>query len=153
MLSEGIESIIPTFILLGFLEYPELQVSLFLVCLSIYTITARRDLGLKIIIKINPQIYTIMYFFLSHLSFVDFFYSTIVTHKLLENLIAEDRTISFSSCILQFCFACIFRVIETFKLAVMTYDHSVAVCPPLLYITTMSQKHVLCWWLGLTHGV
>ncbi|XP_023510750.2 olfactory receptor 5D13 [Equus caballus] len=140
MLSKGNQSIIPTFILLGFSEYPELQIPLFLVFLSTYTVTVVGNLGMIIIIKINPKLHTIMYFFLSHLSFVDFCYSTIVTPKLLENLIAEDRTIPFPGCILQFCFACIFAVTETFMLAAMAYDRFVAVCNPLLYTTIMSQK-------------
>ncbi|XP_070343890.1 olfactory receptor 5D13-like [Equus asinus] len=140
MLSKGNQSIIPTFILLGFSEYLELQIPLFLVFLSTYTVTVVGNLGMIIIIKINPKLHTIMYFFLSHLSFVDFCYSTIVTPKLLENLIAEDRTIPFSGCILQFCFACIFAVTETFMLAAMAYDPFVAVCNPLLYTTIMSQK-------------
>ncbi|XP_077720521.1 olfactory receptor 5D13-like [Canis aureus] len=140
MLPEGNQSIIPTFILLGFSEYPTLRVPLFLVFLSIYMVTTVGNLGMIIIIKISPKFHTVMYFFLSHLSFVDFCYSTVVTPKLLENLTVEDRTISFSGCIMQFCFACLFGVTETFMLAAMAYDRFVAVCNPLLYTTTMSQK-------------
>uniref|UniRef100_A0A8C9AIH4 Olfactory receptor n=1 Tax=Prolemur simus TaxID=1328070 RepID=A0A8C9AIH4_PROSS len=140
MLSKGNQSGIPTFILLGFSEYPELRVPLFLFFLSIYIVTVVGNLGMIIIIKINPKLHTIMYFFLSHLSYVDFCYSTVVTPKLLENLVVEDRTVSFSGCIMQFCFACIFAVTETFMLAAMAYDRFVAVCNPLLYTTTMSQK-------------
>ncbi|XP_012643285.3 olfactory receptor 5D13-like [Microcebus murinus] len=140
MLAEGNQSSGPTFILLGFSEYPELRVPLFLFFLSIYTVTVVGNLGMIIIIKINPKLHTIMYFFLSHLSFVDFCYSTVVTPKLLENLVVEDRIISFSGCIMQFCFACIFAVTETFMLAAMAYDRFVAVCNPLLYTIIMSQK-------------
>ena len=81
-----------------------------------------------------------MYFFLSHLSFVDFCFSTVGTPKLLESLVVEDRTISFSGCIAQFCFACLFGVAETFMLAAVAYDRFVAVCSPLLYTTVMSPK-------------
>ncbi|VFV33567.1 olfactory receptor 5d13-like [Lynx pardinus] len=106
-----------TFILLGFSEYPELQMPLFLVFLTIYIVTVLGNLGMIMIIKINPKLHTPMYFFLSHLSLVDFCYSTVVTPKLLENLVVEDRTISFTGCIMQFFFACIFVVTETFMLA------------------------------------
>ncbi|XP_017510119.3 olfactory receptor 5D13-like [Manis javanica] len=140
MLSEGNQSIIPTFVLLGFSEYPELQVPLFLAFLSVYTVTVVGNLGMTVIIKINPKLHTIMYFFLSHLSFVDFCYSSTVTPKLLENLLVEDRTISFSGSIMQFCFACLFGVTETFMLVAMVYDRFVAVCNPLLYATAVSQK-------------
>ncbi|XP_062053946.1 olfactory receptor 5D13-like [Lepus europaeus] len=129
-----------TFILLGFSEYPDLQVPLFLVFLTIYTVTVLGNLGMILIIRINPKLHTPMYFFLSHLSLVDFCYSTVVTPKLLENLVVEDRTISFTGCILQFFFACIFVVTETFMLAAMAYDRFVAVCNPLLYTVVMSQK-------------
>ncbi|XP_057584666.1 olfactory receptor 5D13-like [Hippopotamus amphibius kiboko] len=129
-----------TLILLGFSEYPELQLPLFLGFLTIYMVTVLGKLGMVLIIKISPRLHTPMYFFLSHLSFVDFCYSTVVTPKLLENLVVEDRTISFTGCIMQFFFACTFVVTETFLLSVMAYDRFVAVCKPLHYTTAMSQK-------------
>ncbi|XP_069326691.1 olfactory receptor 5D18-like [Eulemur rufifrons] len=132
-----------TFILLGFSEHVDLQVPLFLVFLAIYTVTVLGNLGMIMIIRINPKLHTPMYFFLSHLSFVDFCYSTTVTPKLLENFVVEDRTISFMGCIMQFFFACIFVVTETFMLAVMAYDQFVAVCNPLLYTVATSQR--LCF--------
>uniref|UniRef100_A0A9L0J8H1 Olfactory receptor n=1 Tax=Equus asinus TaxID=9793 RepID=A0A9L0J8H1_EQUAS len=121
-----------TFILLGFSEYPGLQVPLFLLFLTIYTVTVLGNLGMIVIIKINPKLHTPMYFFLSYLSFVDFWYSTVVTPKLLENLVVEDKTISFTGCIMQFFFACIFVVTETFMLVVMAYDRFVALCSLLV---------------------
>uniref|UniRef100_A0A8C9JW29 Olfactory receptor n=1 Tax=Panthera tigris altaica TaxID=74533 RepID=A0A8C9JW29_PANTA len=129
-----------TFTLLGFSEYPDLQIPLFLLFLTVYTVTVVGNLGMIMIIRVSPQLHTPMYFFLSHLSFVDFCYSTTVTPKLLENLVVEDRTISFIGCIVQFLLACIFAVSETFMLAVMAYDRFVAVCNPLLYKAVMSQK-------------
>ncbi|XP_037695482.1 olfactory receptor 5D13-like [Choloepus didactylus] len=140
MLAEGNQSAEATFILLGFSEYPHLQGPLFLVFLTIYTVTVVGNLGMIMIIKINPKLHTPMYFFLSHLSFVDFCFSTVVTPKLLENLVVEDRTISFIGCFMQFFLACIFSVTETFMLAVMAYDRFVAVCNPLLYTVIMSPK-------------
>ncbi|OBS58653.1 hypothetical protein A6R68_10222, partial [Neotoma lepida] len=35
-----------------------------------------------LIIRINPKLHTPMYFFLSHLSFVDFCYSSIIAPKM-----------------------------------------------------------------------
>nr|XP_027792157.1 olfactory receptor 5D13-like [Marmota flaviventris] len=140
MMIQGNQTAGVTFILLGFSEFPELQVPLFLVFLTIYTVTVLGNTGMILVIRVNPKLHTPMYFFLSHLSFIDFCYLTVVTPKLLENLVVEDRTISFTGCIMQFFFACIFVVTETFMLAVMTYDRFVAVCNPLLYMVAMSQK-------------
>ncbi|XP_068947079.1 olfactory receptor 5D18-like [Petaurus breviceps papuanus] len=128
------------FILLGFSDYPVLQVPLFLLFLVIYVVTVVGNLGMIMIIRINPKLHTPMYFFLSHLSFVGFCYSTEVTPKLLEILVVEDRKISFGSCFTQYFFAAISVLTETFLLAVMAYDRFVAICDPLLYMVTMSRK-------------
>nr|XP_027792420.1 olfactory receptor 5D16 [Marmota flaviventris] len=129
-----------TFTLLGFSDYPELQVPLFLVFLAIYTFSVVGNLGMIVIIRINSKLHTPMYFFLSHLSFADFCYSSIIAPKMLVNLIVQDRTISFSGCMAQFFFFCTFVVTELILFAVMAYDRFVAVCNPLLYTVVMSQR-------------
>ncbi|KFO37330.1 olfactory receptor 5D16 [Fukomys damarensis] len=129
-----------TFTLLGFSDYPELKAPLFLVFLAIYSFSVLGNLGMIVIIKINPRLYTPMYFFLSHLSFADFCYSTITAPKMLVNLVVEDRSISFSGCMVQFFLFCSFVVTELVLFAVMAYDRFVAVCNPLLYTVVMSQK-------------
>uniref|UniRef100_A0A3Q2I5F9 G-protein coupled receptors family 1 profile domain-containing protein n=1 Tax=Equus caballus TaxID=9796 RepID=A0A3Q2I5F9_HORSE len=113
---------------------------LFLVFLIMYVMTLVGNLGMIIIIKINPKFHTPMYFFLSHLSFVDYCYSSIVTPKLLENLVMADKSIFYSSCMLQYFLSCTAVVTESFLLAVMAYDSFVAICNPLLYTVTMSQR-------------
>ncbi|GAB5577825.1 olfactory receptor 5D18-like [Prionailurus iriomotensis] len=128
------------FTLLGFSDYPELKVPLFLIFLAIYSVTVVGNIGMIVIIKINSKLHTPMYFFLSHLSFVDFCYSSIIVPKTLANLVVEDRTISFPGCIVQYFFFCSFVVAESFLLAVMAYDRFVAICNPLLYTVAMSQK-------------
>ncbi|XP_074087621.1 olfactory receptor 5D14-like [Macrotis lagotis] len=128
------------FILLGFSDYPEFKVPLFLLFLTVYVVSVMGNMGMIVIIKINPKLHTPMYFFLSHLSFVDLCYSTIVTPKLLENLAMEDRSISVNSCITQFSFAVTCVAIETVMLAAMAYDRFVAICYPLLYTVSMSPK-------------
>ncbi|KAK1335755.1 LOW QUALITY PROTEIN: hypothetical protein QTO34_003550 [Cnephaeus nilssonii] len=119
---------------------PRTAVPLFLIFLAIYSVTVVGNIGIIVIIKINPKLHTPMYFFLSHLSFVDFCYSSIVAPKTLVNLVIEDRTISFVGCVVQFFFFCTFVVTESFLLAVMAYDRFVAICNPLLYTVAMSQK-------------
>jgi olfactory receptor len=129
-----------TFTLLGFTDYPELQVPLFLVFLIMYIITITGNLGMIVIITSNPKFHNPMYFFLSHLSFVDFCYSSIITPKLLENLVMADKSIFYFSCMLQYFLSCTAVVTESFLLAVMAYDRFVAICNPLLYTVAMSQR-------------
>ncbi|XP_074083996.1 olfactory receptor 5D18-like [Macrotis lagotis] len=137
------QSAVVVFILLGFSDYPDLQIPLFFLFLVIYMVTVMGNLGMIIIIRINTKLHTPMYFFLSHLSFVDFCYSTGVTPKLLEILVVEDRRISFGCCISQYFFSATSVLTEACLLAVMAYDRFVAIRDPLLYMVIMSQKRCM----------
>ncbi|KAM4848092.1 olfactory receptor 1165-like [Urocitellus parryii] len=136
----GNQSTVTKFILVGFSEFPQIQASLFLLFLIIYTVTVVGNVGIIVVRRINPKLHTPMYFFLSHLSFLDVCYSSMITPKLLEILVVEDRSISFSGCMTQFFFGCACVITEMFMLAVMAYDRFVAVCNPLLYTVAMSRK-------------
>ena len=129
-----------TFILSGFSEYPQLQMPLFLVFFAVYTVSVVGNLGMIVIIRINPKLHTPMYFFLSHLSFLDFCYSSIATPKLLEILVVDIRTISYVGRMMQFFLGCTLVITEMSMLAVMAYDWFVAVCNPLLYTVAVSPK-------------
>ncbi|XP_020830081.1 olfactory receptor 5L1-like [Phascolarctos cinereus] len=128
------------FLLLGFSDHPELRIVLFLIFLVIYAITVLGNVGMIILIKISLHLHTPMYFFLSHMSFVDLCYSTIIVPKTLVNILTEDQVISFLGCTIQFYLFCTCVVTEVLLLAVMAYDRFVAICNPLLYMTAMSHK-------------
>uniref|UniRef100_A0A3Q2GTP9 Olfactory receptor family 5 subfamily D member 18H, pseudo n=1 Tax=Equus caballus TaxID=9796 RepID=A0A3Q2GTP9_HORSE len=143
LLAQGSQNVGATFSLLGFSEYPDLWVPLLLAFFTIYTVTVVGNLGntgMIIIIKNNPKLHTPMYFFLSHLSLVDFCYFSIIVPKTLMNLLIEDRIISFTGCVVQFFFFSTFAVTESCLLGGMAYDHFVAIRNPLLYTVGMSQK-------------
>ncbi|XP_035960423.1 olfactory receptor 5L1-like [Halichoerus grypus] len=127
------------FILLGLADAPELTVVFSLVFLLIYGVTVLGNLGMIAAIQVSSQLHTPMYFFLSHLSFVDFCYSTIIVPKMLSNILNRDKAISFLGCMVQFYLFCTCVVTEVFLLAVMAYDRFVAICNPLLYMVTMSR--------------
>ncbi|XP_029787291.1 olfactory receptor 5L1-like, partial [Suricata suricatta] len=128
------------FILLGFAGAPELRVFLFLLFLLIYGVTVLGNLGMIAVIQASSHLHTPMYFFLSHLSFVDFCYSTVIMPKMLTNTLSKDKAISFLGCLLQFYVFCTCVVTEVFLLAVMAYDRFVAIWNPLLYMVTMSRN-------------
>ncbi|CAK7308847.1 Olfactory receptor 5L1 [Vulpes lagopus] len=128
------------FILLGLADAPELRVFLFLLFLLIYGVTVLGNLGMIAVIQVSSQLHTPMYFFLSHLSFVDFCYSTIIVPKMLPNILKRDKAISFLGCMVQFYLFCTYAITEVFLLAVMAYDRFVAICNPLLYMVTMSRN-------------
>uniref|UniRef100_A0A8C6VBW8 Olfactory receptor n=1 Tax=Naja naja TaxID=35670 RepID=A0A8C6VBW8_NAJNA len=128
------------FILTGLTEDPHLQLILFVIFLAVYAITLMGNVGMIVLIRTSPQLHTPMYFFLTGLSFLDTCYSTTVTPNFLSNLLKEKKSISFTSCFIQLYFYAIFATTESYLLAVMAYDRYVAICNPLLYFITMSQR-------------
>ncbi|XP_008562136.1 PREDICTED: olfactory receptor 5L1-like [Galeopterus variegatus] len=133
-------SSVTEFILLGLSDDPELTVFLFLLFLLIYVVMVLANLGMVALIRVSSRLHTPMYFFLSHLSFVDFCYSSTIVPKMLANMSNKNKTISFLGCMVQFYLFCTCAVTEVFLLAVMAYDRFVAICNPLLYMVSMSQK-------------
>ena len=65
--------------------------SFFVVFLVVYMITLIGNIGMIILISISLQLQSSMYFFLSPLSFVDVWFSSNVTLKMLENLLSEKK--------------------------------------------------------------
>ncbi|KAG8435522.1 hypothetical protein GDO86_013453 [Hymenochirus boettgeri] len=81
-----------------------------------------------------------MYMFLRNLSFLDISYSTTVFPKLLHMVYTQQKTISFTGCIIQLYFFMVCACTEFFLLGVMAYDRYVAICHPLHYVLLMSLK-------------
>ncbi|XP_030395460.1 olfactory receptor 8S1-like [Gopherus evgoodei] len=128
------------FILLGISSDPQLQVFLFLVFLVIYVITLLGNMLIMLVIEIDLHLQSPMHFFLSHLSFVDICYSSTIVPKMLENFLAEKKTISANGCITQMFFIILSSGAEIFTLAAMAYDRYAAICDPLHYMETMKKR-------------
>ncbi|XP_058052991.1 LOW QUALITY PROTEIN: olfactory receptor 5F1-like [Ahaetulla prasina] len=131
------------FILLGFGENPKLKVPIFIFFLLIYFFTVVSNLGMIFLIRMDAQLHTPMYFFLSNLAFIDFCYSSNIIPKALEKFLAEKKTISFSGCIIQTYFFVALASTEIILFGLMAYDRYVAICNPLLYPSLMS--HAQCF--------
>ncbi|CAM5148218.1 unnamed protein product, partial [Natator depressus] len=138
-MEEGNHSEVTEFILSGLTDRPELQVPMFVVFLLIYGITLLGNGGMIFLITIDPRLHTPMYFFLRNLSFCDLCVSLIISPKMLLNLLAERKSISYTVCAVQMYLSIVFGDVECLLLAVMAYDRYVAICNPLLYTVTMSR--------------
>ncbi|KAK7800520.1 hypothetical protein U0070_005415 [Myodes glareolus] len=132
------------FILAGLTDDPELQIPLFIVFLLIYLYTVLGNVGMTGLILLDPHLHTPMYLFLSHLSLVDFGYSSAVTPKVMAGLISTDKIISHNACGIQIFFFGVFTTTESFLLAAMAYDRYAAVCKPLHYTTIMTTNTCAC---------
>ncbi|XP_006164788.1 olfactory receptor 5B12-like [Tupaia chinensis] len=127
------------FILAGLTDAPELQVPLFMIFTLIYFITLVGNLGMIVLILLDSQLHTPMYFFLSNLSLVDCVYASAVTPKVIVGFLTGDKIISYNACATQMFFFAAFATIESFLLASMAFDRHAAVCKPLHYTTTMTS--------------
>ncbi|XP_010834619.1 PREDICTED: olfactory receptor 9K2-like [Bison bison bison] len=126
------------FILVGFRVCSELHILLFLLFLLIYTMMLLGNIGMMVNIMTDPELNTPMYFSLGNLSFIDLFYSSVIVPKAMSNFWSESKSISFAGCISQFFLFALFIVTKGFILAIMAYDHFIAICNPLLYSVQMS---------------
>ncbi|XP_048216836.1 olfactory receptor 9G4-like [Perognathus longimembris pacificus] len=133
-------TILTEFILLGFSTDPHWQWILFGIFLIIYLLTLSGNMTLVILIRIDSRLHTPMYFFIGGLSFLDFWYTSVYTPKILVNCVSEDKRISLAGCGAQFFFSCVAAYTECYLLSSMSYDRYVAICNPLLYSATMSAS-------------
>ncbi|XP_034981104.2 olfactory receptor 5AP2-like [Zootoca vivipara] len=133
-------STVKEFVFTGFTDSPELAAILFALFLVNYLITIVGNLGMLLLIRSDARFHTPMYFFLSNLSFLDICYSTTISPRLLTDLLMEKKVIPFNECIVQFYFYVTFATTECYLLAAMAYDRYMAICNPLTYTITMSQK-------------
>uniref|UniRef100_A0A8V5FKR9 Olfactory receptor n=1 Tax=Melopsittacus undulatus TaxID=13146 RepID=A0A8V5FKR9_MELUD len=133
------------FILLGITDRPCAQTPLFVFFLLIYIVTLVGNVGIITLVRVSPSLHTPMYFFLTQFAFVDICYSTVISPRMLADLLSEDKTISFTACMMQFFTFAFFGISECHLLAMMAYDRHVAICQPLLYVTIISSR--VCWQL------
>ncbi|XP_040860062.1 olfactory receptor 9I1-like [Ochotona curzoniae] len=136
-------TVVTDFVLMGFQLQGHLQTGLFLAFLAFYLITMGGNLGMIMLIHNDSRLHTPMYFFLSHLSFLDICYSSVIVPQLLETLRTDKMVITYERCAIQFFFFTLYASTECFLLAVMAYDRYVAVCNPLLYATAMTTQTCL----------
>lgn len=144
----GNRTILTEFILVGFSANPRWQLILFGIFLALYLMTLSGNMTLVILIRTDSHLHTPMYFFIGNLSFLDFWYTSVYTPKILANCVSEDKRISLAGCGAQLFFSCVVAYTECYLLAAMAYDRYAAICNPLLYSSTMSSS--LC--TGLVAG-
>ncbi|EGV92341.1 olfactory receptor 147 [Cricetulus griseus] len=138
-MAPGNDSSVKEFILLGLTQQPELQLPLFFLFLAIYVVSMVGNLGLIVLIVLNPHLHTPMYYFLFNLSFTDLCYSSVITPKMLVSFVKQN-IISHAECMTQLFFFAFFVIDECYILTAMAYDRYAAICKPLLYKVTMSYQ-------------
>ncbi|XP_078292269.1 olfactory receptor 1J1-like [Panthera onca] len=134
------QSSVSEFLLLGLPILPEQQAMFFTLFLGMYLTTVLGNLLIILLIRLDSCLHTPMYFFLSHLAFTDVSFSSVTVPKMLMNMHAKYKSISYAGCISQTYFFIFCADLDSFLITSMAYDRYVAICHPLHYTIVMSQS-------------
>ncbi|XP_065270863.1 olfactory receptor 12D1-like [Emys orbicularis] len=146
------------FVLLGLTNLQGLKNFLFPFFLLLFIANVLGNGAIIVMVIAESQLHTPMYFFLGNLSSLDICFSTVTVPKMLSGFLSEQQTITFASCLAQLHFFHLFGSSEAMLLAVMAYDHYVAICKPLHYKLVMSPQTCLflaaaTWSTGFLHAL
>lgn len=146
------------FILLGISGRPWLELPLFVVLLVSYVLAMLGNIAIILGSRLDPQLHTPMYIFLSHLSFLDLCYTTTTVPQMLVNMGSSKKTISYGGCTVQYAVFHWLGCTECVVLAAMALDRYVAICEPLRYALIMhrslcQQLVVVAWISGFGNSL
>ncbi|KAG8544656.1 hypothetical protein GDO81_022117 [Engystomops pustulosus] len=105
-----------------------------------YVLTLMGNVAIILIIQLDKNLNTPMYFFLENLSFLDVCYTSTTMPKMMEMLIIDRRALPYFACAFQMYFFVAFVGTECVLLGIMSYDRFLAICHPLRYSTFMSKN-------------
>ncbi|NP_001378434.1 olfactory receptor family 10 subfamily G member 7 [Equus caballus] len=151
-------SLVTTFILMGIPHAPALDTPLFGIFLVIYVLTVVGNLLILLVISVDSHLHTPMYYFLTNLSFIDMWFSTVTVPKMLMTLVSPGgKAISFHSCMAQLYAFHFLGSTECFLYTVMSYDRYLAISYPLRYTSMMSGRRcallaTTTWLTGSVHS-
>nr|XP_020634189.1 olfactory receptor 13H1-like [Pogona vitticeps] len=132
------QTMVTEFILIGLSEHPKAQIMFFWFLMVVYLISVLGNGIIVLLILIDSQLHTPMYFFLCVLSFVDFIFINNTVPEVMANCFIYMPTISFTRCLSQMYLGVLFVSTECFVLAIMAYDRFAAICHPLHYLQIMN---------------
>ncbi|XP_032091940.1 olfactory receptor 10A4-like [Thamnophis elegans] len=116
--------------------------------LLIYLITMTGNILIVLLVIVDRQLHTPMYFFLGNLSCLETCYSCTIMPRILVRFLSGDSTISIRGCFAQLYFFGYLATTECYFLAVMSYDRYLAICKPLHYTMLMDSKSCILLIIG-----
>lgn len=140
------------FILLGLWpEFSHLVILIYLILL-VYCMAVMSNVVLILLIWLDLQLHSPMYFLLSHLSLIDLALISTSVPKMVTNFFSGERIISQVGCGTQIFFSLTLGIAECLLLTLMSYDRYIAICNPLCYSIIISdvtcKKMVIVSWTG-----
>ncbi|XP_036618482.1 olfactory receptor 6Q1 [Trichosurus vulpecula] len=133
-------TLVTEFVMVGFAGIQGTRHLFFILFLIMYLFTMAENLAIILVVSLDHRLQRPMYFFLTHLSCLEIWYTSVTVPKMLSGFIgpAEGKTISYAGCLSQLFIFTFLGATECFLLAAMAYDRYVAICEPLRYAAVVS---------------
>ncbi|XP_030633783.1 olfactory receptor 10A6-like [Chanos chanos] len=119
-----------------------LSYGFFFVTLVLYLTTVFSNLTLMLVISLDSRLHKPMYIFLFNLAINGLMGSTSVCPTILQYLLEDLSTISFTGCLLQSFFINVYGTCVYAILTAMAYDRYVSICNPLQYHSILTPTKV-----------
>ncbi|KAM8802565.1 LOW QUALITY PROTEIN: olfactory receptor 13C9-like [Rhynchonycteris naso] len=150
------QTILLEFFLKGLSGYPRLELLIFVLILIMYVVILLSSGTLILISILDAHLHTPMHFLLGNLSFLDICFTTTTIPYVLESLLSEGKTISFSGCAVQMFLGLAMRTTECVLPGMMTFDWY-SICNPLRYPVVMSKNSfvpmaAVSWFAGVINS-
>ncbi|XP_010616620.1 olfactory receptor 2L3 [Fukomys damarensis] len=136
------------FILLGLFPPSSLGLFLFTLTIPTFLMALTGNLSMVLLILLDAQLHTPMYFLLSQLSLIDLIYICTTVPKMASGFLFGNKSISFIGCGVQCFFFATLVCSEGPILMSMAYDRYVAICFPLHYPIRMNRRVCVLMILG-----
>ncbi|XP_066485802.1 olfactory receptor 13A1-like [Tiliqua scincoides] len=150
-------SVIIEFLLTGLSSFPEHQMLIFWAFGFIYGAALVGNILIILAISTYSKLHTPMYFLLVNLSIINVCSISIIVPKMLQNILAQRKTITLSGCIAQVYLFTLALGTELLLLALMAFDRYAAICHPLQYTVIMRKEFCFgtmaaLWLIGMINS-
>ncbi|XP_039602304.1 olfactory receptor 52E4-like [Polypterus senegalus] len=144
MSTQNISTIRPSeFILIGFPGMGNDQQWLSVPFALLYFLAIAANILIISVVKVEQNLHSPMYQFLSVLSVVDLGLCTTTLPKMLQIFITNQKSITFEGCFVQMFCVHFFSTVESSVLVIMAYDRYVAIYNPLRYTTILTNAFLV----------
>ncbi|KAE8587957.1 hypothetical protein XENTR_v10022226 [Xenopus tropicalis] len=128
------------FTLVAFSDFHEFQMIIFIIVLLMYITCILGNITIITLVRTEPSLQTPMYFFISVFAVLEILFVSVTVPKLLDNLIAHNKNISFAGCFAQLYAFSSLGETECSLLAIMVFDRYLAIHNPLRYSAIMTHR-------------
>ncbi|VFV33575.1 olfactory receptor 4p4-like [Lynx pardinus] len=146
------------FVFMGLWGNKQMELLFFFWFLLCYLAVLMGNVIILLTITCSHLIEQPMYYFLCHLSLMDLCYTSTVVPRLIRDLGAARKNISYNNCMTQLFAAHLLAGVEIFILVSMAFDRYVAIVKPLHYTVVMNRQRCnllifTAWAVGFWHSI